>query len=167
MNFFRNRATGLCGDLNGEETSDVKTGIQCVLFETELTGLRFMLEDGKCSGIPQEKKTQIQREEERCAKEEVEPTIVTGIISPKRSTPTERKHLMEKKGRQICFSKHMIRICTNSLPKEIRPRALGYVCLDGPKAKVMEKQVTSGNRVAELSDLSTDFTQTVYEPSQC
>jgi len=164
---FRNRATGLCGDLNGEETSDVKTGRQCVLSETELTGLRFMLEDGKCSGIPQEKKTQIQREEERCVKEEVEPTIVTGIISPKRSTPTERKHLMEKKGRQICFSKHMIRICTNSLPKEIRPRALGYVCLDGPKAKVMEKQVTSGNRVAELSDLSTDFTQTVYEPSQC
>merc|ERR1711970_1418698 len=94
---FRNRATGLCGDLNGEETSDIKTGRQCVLSETELTGLRFMLEDGKCSGIPQEKKTQIQREEGRCVKEEVEPTIVTGIISPKRSTPTERKHLMEKK----------------------------------------------------------------------
>merc|ERR1711887_495273 len=68
---FRNRATGLCGDLNGEETADLKTGRECILSESELTGLRFMLEDGKCHGIPEEKKTQIEREEERCVKEEV------------------------------------------------------------------------------------------------
>merc|ERR1711887_417312 len=43
---FRNRATGLCGDLNGEETADLKTGRECILSESELTGLRFMLEDG-------------------------------------------------------------------------------------------------------------------------
>merc|ERR1711931_605107 len=40
---FRNRATGLCGDLNGEETADLKTGRECILSESELTGLRFML----------------------------------------------------------------------------------------------------------------------------
>merc|ERR1739846_76642 len=84
---FRNRATGLCGDLNGEETADLKTGRECILSESELTGLRFMLEDGKCRGIPEEKKTQIEREEERCVKEEVEPTIVSGIVTPKRSNP--------------------------------------------------------------------------------
>merc|ERR1711970_1401418 len=30
---FRNRATGLCGDLNGEETADLKTGRECILSE--------------------------------------------------------------------------------------------------------------------------------------
>merc|ERR1712121_304712 len=128
---FRNRATGLCGDLNGEETADLKTGRQCVLSESELTGLRFMLEDGKCNGIPEEKKTQIEREEERCVKEEVESTIVSGIVSPKRSAPTERVHLVEKYGRKTCFSKNMIRSCTKSTPKEVRARTVGYVCLTG------------------------------------
>merc|ERR1712142_316439 len=133
---FRNRATGLCGDLNGEETADLKTGRQCVLSESELTGLRFMLEDGKCHGIPEEKKTQIEREEGRCVKEEVEPTIVSGIVSPKRSTPTERVHLVEKYGGKTCFSKNMIRSCTKSTPKEVRARTVGYVCMTGAEAKV-------------------------------
>merc|ERR1712142_1043232 len=164
---FRNRATGLFGDLNGEETADLKTGRQCVLSESELTGLRLMIEDGKCHGIPEEKKTQIEREEERCVKEEVEPTIVSGIVSPKRSTPTERVHLVEKYGRKTCFSKNMIRSCTKSTPKEVRARTVGYVCMTGAEAKVMERRVKSGDRVTELSNLPTDFSHTVYEPSQC
>merc|ERR1719222_1266480 len=42
---FRNKATGLCGDLNGEESSDLKTGRQCILSEAKLTGYSFMLKD--------------------------------------------------------------------------------------------------------------------------
>merc|ERR1712168_1279160 len=164
---FRNRATGLCGDLNGEETADLKTGRQCVLSESELTGLRFMLEDGKCRGIPEEKKTQIEREEERCVKEEVEPTIVSGIVTPKRSNPTERRQLNVKQGQKTCFSKNMIRSCNQSTPKEVRARQVGYVCMNGPKANVMERRVKSGDRAPELQNMPTDFSQTVYEPSQC
>jgi len=164
---FRNRATGLCGDLNGEETADLKTGRECILSESELTGLRFMLEDGKCRGIPEEKKTQIEREEERCVKEEVEPTIVSGIVTPKRSNPTERRHLIEKQGQKSCFSKNMIRSCNQSTPKEVRARQVGYVCMNGPKANVMERRVKSGDRVPEFQNMPTDFSQTVYEPSQC
>merc|ERR1711973_442711 len=164
---FRNRATGLCGDLNGEETADLKTGRECILSESELTGLRFMLEDGKCRGIPKEKKTQIEREEERCVKEEVEPTIVSGIVTPKRSNPIERRHLIEKQGQKSCFSKNMIRSCNQSTPKEVRARQVGYVCMNGPKANVMERRVKSGERVPEFQNMPTDFSQTVYEPSQC
>merc|ERR1711922_22070 len=164
---FRNRATGLCGDLNGEETADLKTGRECILSESELTGLRFMLEDGKCRGIPEEKKTQIEREEERCVKEEVKPTIVSGIVTPKRSNPTERRHLIEKQGQKSCFSENMIRSCNQSTPKEVRFRQVGYVCMNGPKANVMERRVKSGDRIPEFQNMPTDFSQTVYEPSQC
>merc|ERR1712112_544164 len=138
-----------------------------LVFRNRATGLRFMLEDGKCHGIPEEKKTQIEREEERCVKEEVEPTIVSGIVSPKRSTPTERVHLVEKYGRKTCFSKNIIRSCTKSTPKEVRARTVGYVCMTGAEAKVMERRVKSGERVTELSNLPTDFSHTVYEPSKC
>merc|ERR1712121_83298 len=164
---FRNRATGLCGDLNGEETADLKTGNQCLLSEPELVGYSFMLEDGKCQGAPEEKKSVIHREEQRCVKEEVEPTIVSGIVTPKRSNPTERRHLIEKQGQKSCFSKNMIRSCNQSTPKEVRARQVGYVCMNGPKANVMERRVKSGDRVPELQNMPTDFSQTVYEPSQC
>merc|ERR1711970_1161319 len=150
-----------------EEMKETHVTRQCVLSESELTGLRFMIEDGKCHGIPEENKTQIEREEERCVKEEVEPTIVSGIVSPKRSTPTERVHLVEKYGRKTCFSKNMIRSCPKSTPKEVRARTVGYVCMTGAEAKVMERRVKSGERVTELSNLPTDFSHTVYEPSQC
>merc|ERR1712200_140379 len=151
----------------GDEAADLKTGRECILSESELTGLRFMLEDGKCRGIPEEKKTQIEREEERCVKEEVEPTIVSGIVTPKRSNPTERRHLIEKQGQKSCFSKNMIRSCNQSTPKEVRARQVGYVCMKGPKDNVMERRVKSGDRVPEFQNMPTDFSQTVYKPSQC
>jgi len=164
---FRNRATGLCGDLNGEETADLKTGNQCLLSEPELVGYSFMLEDGKCQGAPEEKKSVIHREEQRCVKEKVEPTQVTEIFGRNRHNPTERKHLMEEQERKICFSKQMIRVCSNSTPKEIRSRKVEYVCLTGPEANIMKKRATSGDRIQELTIYPSDFSQNVYEPSQC
>merc|ERR1711976_938613 len=77
---FRNRVTGLCGDMNGEKTSDLKSGRQCVLSHSQLTGFSYMLEDGKCRGIPEEKKTELRQEERRCIKDEVKPTKVHEIF---------------------------------------------------------------------------------------
>merc|ERR1712200_82545 len=64
---FRNKATGLCGHLDGETTSDLQTGERCILSEPSLTGYSYMIEDGKST---------IKREEQICVREKVEPTKV-------------------------------------------------------------------------------------------
>ena len=168
---FRNKATGLCGDLNGEESSDLKTGRQCILSEAKLTGYSFMLKDGKCRGVPQKEESLIREEERRCVKEEIEPTKVYEFfgkhLSQQRQGQTEHMHLVESSGNKVCFSKEMIRVCQNTYPKEVQGRQTEFVCMSGPEAKVMERRVLAGDRCQELNNLPTEFSQTVYEPTQC
>ena len=168
---FRNRVTGLCGDMNGEKTSDLKTGRQCVLSHSQLTGFSYMLEDGKCRGIPEEKKTELRQEERRCIKDEVKPTKVHEIfgqhLGQKSPTQGSRIHLVELKVNKTCFTKQMIRVCQNSFPREIVPRQAEFVCMTGPEARTMERRVLAGDRCEELDHLPTEFSNTVYEPTQC
>merc|ERR1712200_253881 len=163
---FRNKATGLCGNLDGETTSDLQTGERCILSEPSLTGYSYMIEDGKCQGIPEEVKTTIKREEQRCVREKVEPTKVFQYFGKqeRRRVPAERKHLIEKDGSKICISKHMIRVCQSSYPKEIRSRKVEFVCQNGKEAWGMEKRVQSGARIEELSSLPTDYVKMVRKP---
>merc|ERR1719354_877821 len=170
---FRNKATGLCGDLNGEKSSDLKTGRQCVLSESRLTGFRFMLEDGKCQGVPQKEESQITKEERRCVKEVTEPTKVYEYFAKhltqqqQRYSSAEQMHLVEAYGSKICFSKEMIRVCQTSYPKEVKGEHVEFVCMIGPEARVMERRVLAGDRCQELNNLPTEFSQTVYVPTQC
>ncbi len=170
---FRNKATGLCGDLNGEKSSELKTGRQCVLSESRLTGFRFMLEDGKCQGVPQKEESQITKEERRCVKEEMEPTKVYEYFGKhltqqqQRQSSAERLHMVEAYGNKICFSKEMIRVCQNAYPKEVKGEQVEFVCMTGPEARVMERRVLAGDRCQELNNLPTEFSQTVYVPTHC
>lgn len=169
---FRNKATGLCGDLNGEKTGDLTTGRQCHLSESELAGYSFMLEDGKCRGIPQEEKTQIRQEEQRCVREEVKPTRVSELFGKRvgqqiQHSHSEKMHLIEERSNKLCFSKEMVRVCENSFPSEVRARQAEFVCMTGPESKVMERRVLAGDRCEELNRMPTQFSQTVYEPTRC
>jgi len=172
---FRNKATGLCGDLNGEKSSDLKTGRQCVLSESRLTGLRFMLEDGKCQGLSQQEESQISKEERRCVKEEMKPTKVFEMFGKQvsqqqqqqRQSSAEQMHAIEKIGNKICFSKEMVRVCQKSYPKEVQGKQVEFVCMTGPESRVMERRVIAGDRCQELSSLPTEFSQTVYVPITC
>jgi len=171
---FRNKATGLCGDLNGEKSSDLKTGRQCVLSESRLTGFRFMLEDGKCHGVPQKEESQITKEEGRCVREEMKPTMVSEYFGKKLTqqqqqsqSSAEHMHMVETYGNKICFSKEMIRVCQKSYPKEVQGKQLEFACMAGPEARVMERRVLAGDRCQELNNLPTEFSQTVYVPIHC
>jgi len=168
---FRKKATGLCGDMNGEKTSDLKTGRQCILSESKLTGYSFMLKDGKCRGVPQKEESLIREEERRCVKEEIKPTKVFEYfgkhLSQQRRGPTEHMHLVESSGNKVCFSKEMIRVCQNTFPKEVQGKQTEFVCMSGPEAKVMERRVLAGDRCQELNNLPTEFSVTVYEPTHC
>merc|ERR1711962_1369740 len=63
QHILRDRVTGLCGDLNGEKTADLKSAKKCMMTEPKLAALSFMLEDGKCRGMTSEEKTELRKEE--------------------------------------------------------------------------------------------------------
>merc|ERR1712198_47432 len=76
---FRDRVTGLCGDLNGEWLADLKTPKQCILPVPKLTAMTFMLEE-QCSGMPQQEKSELHKFEGKCIKKEEIPTRVTKVF---------------------------------------------------------------------------------------
>merc|ERR1719354_722644 len=61
----------------------------------------------------------------------------------------------------------MIRVCQTSYPKEVKGEQFEFVCMTGPEARVMERRVLAGDRCQELNNLPTEFSQTVYVPTQC
>merc|ERR1712168_1021056 len=77
---FGDRATGLCGDLNGEWMADLNSPKQCVIPVPKLTAMTFMLEDGKCEGVPQPLKPKLEKYEQRCIREKVIPTKVEKVF---------------------------------------------------------------------------------------
>merc|ERR1711915_914445 len=46
---FRNRVTGICGDLNGEWTADIKSSRQCVTPKPKTSAYSFLIESVKVS----------------------------------------------------------------------------------------------------------------------
>merc|ERR1711974_497587 len=140
---FGDRATGLCGDLNGE-----------------------------CRGVPQPLKPKLEKYEQRCIRKEVIPTKVEKVFEPHvslkmQSSKTELKHIFEQIGEELCVSKLMIRVCSTTYPKEIFSRRVPFTCISGPHAKVIKSRIIAGEHIEELSTYPTKFIQTVYEPRQC
>eukprot|EP00088_Acartia_fossae_P064950 TRINITY_DN79_c0_g1_i2.p1 TRINITY_DN79_c0_g1~~TRINITY_DN79_c0_g1_i2.p1 ORF type:complete len:1872 (+),score=653.85 TRINITY_DN79_c0_g1_i2:417-5618(+) len=169
QHFLRNKVTGLCGDLNGEKTADLKSSKGCIMSEPRLAAFSFMLEDGKCRGIPQQEKSELKKEEQRCVRKEVIPTKVSKIFRyelESKKTP-ELKHLIEETKGQTCFSKELIRVCGSSYPKELKSKLVEFVCTSGSRTEILKRRVLSGELVEELNKIPTCFQQTVYEPKHC
>merc|ERR1712136_373001 len=83
--FLKYRAVGLCGDMNGERSADLKTPRMCVL-RPRLAALSFMLNKSgakagfeRCSGIPATLKEEFVRETTKCPREAIIPTPVSRL----------------------------------------------------------------------------------------
>merc|ERR1712234_69052 len=136
---FRNKVTGLCGDLNGEWIADLKSPKQCIMPVPKLTAMTFMLEDGKCRGVPQQEKTELRKFEGKCIKKEEIPTRVSEVFEPRvllrmKTSETELRHTFVEMGEKICFSKELIRECSRSYPKEVVAKKIPFTCISGPHA---------------------------------
>merc|ERR1711982_273811 len=82
---LKSRAVGLCGDMNGERSADLKTPRMCVL-RPRLAALSFMLNKSgakagfeRCSGIPATLKEEFVRETTKCPREAIIPTPVSRL----------------------------------------------------------------------------------------
>jgi len=170
---FGDRATGLCGDLNGEWIADVKSPKQCVIPVPELTAMTFMLKDGKCRGVPQPLQPKLEKYEQICIKEKVIPTKVDKVFESHlslkmQSREIELKHIFEQiGGDELCVSKEMIRVCSRSYPKEIFSKRIPFTCISGPHAMVIKSRVIAGEYIENLVAHPTKFVRTVYESMKC
>merc|ERR1712083_950323 len=169
---FRDRVTGLCGDLNGEWIADLKTPKECIIPVPKLTALTFMLEDENVEVFHNKRNLSLISLSKGVSKKEEIPTRVskvfeTPVVYRMKNMETELKHTFVEIGEKICVSKELIRECTRSYPKEIVTKKVPFTCFSGPHALVIKSRVIAGERIGELSTYPTEFVQIIYEPKQC
>merc|ERR1719436_859141 len=164
---LKNKAVGLCGDLNGEEVADLPSPQKCIM-TPKLAAYSYMLNrDGssapRCSGIPQEDSAEFTKELQECIKEQIIPTPIVPLFERARTmvVPLVSAHKVEKKMNHICISKEKVKVC-EGLSVASSPDMMKT------KAKSMEQRAKAGESLGiELGVLSTAYTKEEAEPSHC
>merc|ERR1711972_827453 len=174
---LKSRAVGLCGDMNGERSADLKTPGMCVL-RPRLAALSFMLNKSgaqagfeRCSGLPAALKEEFVLESTKCSREVIIPTPVTKLYEhiSVLNIPAGMKHIVDKQSNQVCVSKQMVKTCL-SKPLSIKQKSVEFACIPHPsiKARSLEKRALSGESLfQEISQLPTIFRRVEFEPVAC
>merc|ERR1719510_2116774 len=177
---LKNRAVGLCGDLNGEEVADLPSPQKCIM-RPKLAAYTYMLNrEGssapRCSGVPQEDSAELTQELQECIKEQIIPTTIVPLFERARTSvlPLVSAHKVEKKMNHICISKEKVKVCGGmtvaSSPDMMKTKTVQYACVSSPssKAKSMEQRAKAGESLGiELGVLSTAYTKEEAEPKYC
>merc|ERR1719430_269075 len=174
---LKSRTVGLCGDMNGEKSADLKTPRMCVM-RPHLAALSFILNKSgsapgfeRCAGIPAALKPEFVAESAKCPHEVIVPTPISKLYEAISvlTKPTSMMHIVEKQSTQICISKQMVKICL-SKPLSIKQKSVEFVCVPKPSvlARSLEKRAMSGESLfAEISQLPTVFRKVEFEPVMC
>jgi len=174
---LKSRTVGLCGDMNGEKSADLKTPQMCVM-RPHLAAISFILNKSgsapgfeRCAGIPSTLKTEFVREVTKCSREVIIPTPISKLY--KRisvlTKPTGMMHIVEKQSTQLCISKQMVRTCL-SKPLSIKQKSVELACVPQPSvlSRSLEKRALSGEALfQEISQLPTVFRKVEFEPVAC
>ena len=177
---LKNRAAGLCGDLNGEEVADLPSPQKCIV-KPKFAAYSYMLnKEGtsppRCAGIPQQDVPEYKRAIQECVKEEIIPTPIVPLFERARASvlPLVSAHKVEKKMNHICISKEKVKVCGgqsfSSSPDMMKTKTVQYACVAAPssKAKSMEQRAKAGESLGiELGVLSTAYTKEETEPKYC
>merc|ERR1712121_323562 len=174
---LKSRTVGLCGDMNGERSADLKTPGMCVL-RPRLAALSFMLnksgaEPGfvRCSGLPAALKEEFIRESTKCPGEIIIPTPVSKLYEhiSLLVKPTGMMHIVEKQPTKLCISKQMVKTCLTK-PLSIKQRSVEFACVPAPSvlARSLEKRALAGETLFHiLSQYPTIFRKVEFVPVAC
>jgi len=182
---LKSRSAGLCGDLDGENTADLKTPRQCVMSRPRFAAYTYMIQE-TCQGIPVTDQPQYNLEKQECIKEQVIPTPLerlTKIVAAKASEVTKpiiSQHLVQRQVRsgQLCLSFQKINLCSKMTQEEteepkpvkvIRKR-VDYVCYDAntTKAQQLEQRAKAGETLdLQMVGKDISFSRIEYEPIVC
>merc|ERR1712136_696466 len=174
---LKSRAVGLCGDMNGERSADLKTPGMCVM-RPHLAALSYLINKSgsasgfeRCSGIPTTLKTEFQTESAQCARETIIPTPVS-ILAERISIlnrPAGMTHVVEKQSTKLCISKQMVKTCL-SKPLSIKQKSVEFSCVSHPSmlSRSLEKRALAGESlIQEIGQLPTVFRKVEFEPVAC
>merc|ERR1712111_335416 len=174
---LKSRTVGLCGDMNGEKSADLKTPRMCVL-PPHLAALSFIVNKSgsapgfeRCTGIPAALKPEFLRLSTERPREVIIPTPISKLYEAISvlTRPTGMMHIVEKKSKQLCISKQMVKICL-SKPLSIKQKSVEFACVPQPPvlARSLEKRALSGEVLfQEISHLPTFFRKVEFEPVAC
>merc|ERR1712111_49204 len=174
---LKSRTVGLCGDMDGEKSADLKTPRMCVM-PPHLAALSFILNNSgsapgfeRCTGIPAALKPEFLRLSTECPREVIIPTPISKLYEAISvlTRPTGMMHIVEKKSKQLCISKQMVKICL-SKPLSIKQKSVEFACVPQPSvlARSLEKRALSGEVLfQEISQLPTIFRKVEFEPVAC
>jgi len=193
---LKSRSVGLCGVMNGEISTDLKTPRMCVM-KPKLSAISYMLNKSgssssfpRCSGIPSELRPEFEHESSKCTKERVIPTPLMTLYKriPSMNKPTVRAHIVDKQRSQTCISKQMVKICSSqsttggvesveqrsgrimTKPLAIKPKTVEFVCVPRPSslAQTLEKRALAGEPLyVELEQYPTVYQKVEFEPVVC
>merc|ERR1719234_2825642 len=166
QHLFRNKACGLCGDLNDEKTADIKSAGECIMSSPKLSAYSYMIED-QCEGIPSEYEQQYLEETQKCLRKTTVPTEVSKIFNHKLSF--YRKHLSEERNNKICISKEKVNICRSSLtPDEVVINKVYFFCVSKDSQGLKyQRMADQGDDISDASSFGTSFERFISEPRKC
>merc|ERR1711982_296276 len=167
----KSRAVGLCGDMNGERSADLKTPPGCPLLHAEQvrspSWVRALL------WPPSRPQGRIRPEFTKCPREVIIPTPVSKLYEhiSALNIPMKpgMKHIVDKQSNQLCVSKQMVKSCL-SKPVSIKKKSVEFSCIPQPsvKASSLEKRALSGvSLIQEISQLPTVFRTEELEAVAC
>merc|ERR1719300_1630888 len=177
---LKSRSVGLCGDMNGERSADLKTPGMCVM-RPRLAAITYMLNKSgsqsgfeHCSGLsglPSGLKQEFMRKSQKCSRETIIPTPVSKLYEriSVLNKPTGMSHIVDKQSTKLCISKQMVKTCL-SKPLSIKQKSVEFVCISQPStlARSLEKRALSGESLfQEISQLPTVFRKVEFEPVAC
>merc|ERR1712168_984934 len=173
---LKNRAVGLCGNLNGEEVADIPSPQQCIM-KPKLATMSYMLnKNGNAypsAGVPQSDRAEFLAQIHQCSRERVVPTPIVPVFERVRTLvmPLVSAHKVEKQMNRVCISKEKIKVSgggagassQGSMPQKL----VKFACVAAPsvQAQTLEKRAMAGESLgAEVTGLSTAYTKMVTEP---
>jgi hypothetical protein len=169
QHLLRNKACGLCGDLNDEKVGDVKSPGSCIMSSPALAAQTYMITDETCQAASPEDQEKIREETElQCLKKQTFPTQVSQIYS--QLQPLYSKHLVEHKDNKICFSTKQVKVCpSHSNPQLITQKKMSYYCLaKDSKSQMMQKMAEQGEFIPQQQyKYPISYTKIVSQPEQC
>merc|ERR1711909_191306 len=155
------RACGLCGDLNGETTAELRTPKMCVFEKPRIAAYTYMIKESTCMGIPTQDKPEYETETRACIKKEeirtpLEP--LTKSIVKVKSGPLGviLKHVVEHRanGNEICLSKTPVSICEEkTLPIIGESVSVPMTCMQSYSelAQTLMSKVEAREEIPELA----------------
>jgi len=175
---LRHRACGLCGDLNGENTADLRTPEKYLMSKPKFVGYSYMIKEGSsCPGIPRE---DISKYEEEKSMKVVKRDLITPLETFVRKLvtygltivkPITKTHVVEITRDTICVSKRMVKVCQDGTkPEKVEPKVVRMSCVDKTKAESHQliNRVKTGESVQiEMEEMPIAFTKKVFEPVKC